>query len=316
MHSRTSMKLISATLACGLTLPAWADKSPIEPQLPEPYEFDISRFIDVLNFRAVYSSGIELENSPAEFDFTELSFTAFLTKPIRLGGDWAAIAYLDFEASQFEFDGNPLIGPVVDDIESDLYRVGVPLVFYHASAGSPWTYGAWVNPAIASDFDHVDSDDFFLDIAIAGAYQVNDNLVVGAGIFASDILHDPFVIPGIGFVWTPHEDWLVSFYGPRFVARRDLNDRNQVGFEIATNGGLWNIDSGNASGRLNFRSWRSGFYYRYNVAGDIWLHAAAGITFANELQVQTRDGVDLFPNQLGDADPSPYVSLGVSLARW
>ncbi|MGB6223424.1 DUF6268 family outer membrane beta-barrel protein [Haloferula sp.] len=316
MQSRPSLKLISAALACGLALPAWADKSALEPQLSDPYEFDISRFIDVLNFRAVYSSGMELDNSPVEFDFTELSLAAFLTKPLKLGGDWSAIAYLNFEASQFEFDGNPPIGTVIDDIESDLYRIGVPIVVLNTSANSPWSYGAWISPSISSDFDHVDSDDFFLDVAIAAAYQVNDKLLVGGGVFASDILHDPFVIPGIGFVWTPREDWLVSFYGPRFVARRDINDRNQIGFEITNNGGLWNIDSGNASRRLDFSSWRSGLYYRYNVAGEIWLHAAAGFTFANELQVQTRDGTDLFPNQLGDADPSPYVSLGISLARW
>lgn len=309
-------KFVSPAIVCSLTLPLFAGQSIIEPEAPNNTEFDISRYIDALSLRAKYSSGMDLDNSPAEFDFTEISLLAFITKPIRLGGNWSAIAYLDFRASKLDFDGSPLIGTVVDDLETDLYRVGLPFALYHNAPGSRWTYGAWVSPAISSDFDHIDSEDFFLDAAVAVAYQVNEKLVVGAGVYASDTLEDASIYPGIGFAWTPNDDWLLTFYGPRFIARRDINDRNQIGCEVSSNGGTWNIDAKNISTKLNLRSWRTGIYYRYNITGELWLQAAAGYTFANKLDLQTRGGVDLFPTQLGDASGAPYAFVGLSVARW
>jgi len=259
---------------------------------------------------------MDLDNSPAEFDFTELSLTAFLTKPISLGGDWTAIAYLDLRVSEFDINGNALIGTFVDDIQTDLFRVGIPFAIVHSKAGSRWAYGAWVNPAISSDFDHIDSADIFVDGAVAATYQWNENLVVGAGVYVSDMFRDIWAIPGAGFFWTPTEDWFISYYGPRFVARHDINDHNQIGFEVSTGGGTWNIDANNNSLKLNLRSWRTGLYYRHNLVGDIWLEAAAGYTFGNKLELQTRGGLGLFENRLGKAQSAPYASVGVSVARW
>lgn len=278
--------------------------------------FDVSRFIDTFTLRASQTYGVEIDNSDAEFDFSEISLTTFVTKPISLGGDWSFISYLDFSASRFDFDDNPLVENFSSDLESDLFRVGLPFAVYHASSDSRWTYGAWVSPAISSDFDDIGSDDFFLDAALMTAYQMTECFVLGAGIYASDILDDPFVIPGIGFVWTPTDDWLVSYYGPRFVARYDINQANQIGWEVATNGGNWNIDANDESLKVNFRSWRTGLYYRYNLTGEVWLQAAAGMTFANKYELQDRGGDELFSNELGEAEAAPYAFLGLSVARW
>jgi hypothetical protein len=277
---------------------------------------DISEYVDALTLRATYSSGMDLDNSPTEFDFSELSLTAFLTKPINLGGDWSVIAYADLRVSSFDFERSPLIGGFTDDLDTDLYHVGVPFAIYHSSEGSRWTYGAWVSPSISSDFQHIDGDDFYVNGAIAAVYQVNDCFAIGGGVYVSDMFHDIGAIPGIGFVWAPTEDWVITYYGPRFVARHDLNERNQIGLEVAYNGGTWNIDANNNSLEVDYTSWRSGLYYRYNVAGELWLEAAAGFTFANEYNLQTRGGTELFANRLGDAEGGVYGFLGLSVARW
>ena len=277
---------------------------------------DISEYIDALTLKATYSSGMDLDNSPTEFDFTDLSLTAFLTKPIDLGGDWSFITYVDLSASSFDFERSPLIGSFTDDLDSDLYSVGLPFVIYNSVEGSRWSYGVWINPSISSDFQHIDGDDFFVGGAIAAGYQVNECFTIGGGVYFSDIFHDIGVIPGIGFVWAPTEDWVITYYGPRFVARYDLNDRNQIGLEVSYNGGDWNIDADNNSLQIDYSSWRTGLYYRYNVTGQVWLEAAAGFTFANEFNLQTRGGTELFQNRLGDAESGVYGSLGVSVARW
>ncbi len=277
---------------------------------------DISQYIDALTLRATSSSGMDLENSPVEFDYTEVSLLAFITKPIDLGGNWTAISYVNLETSKFNFDGNALIGAFGDDLESDLYRVGIPFVIAHFHESSRWTYGAWINPEISSDFKHIDGDDFYVSGAIAAGYKVNECFTIGGGIYVSDIFHDVWAIPGIGFAWVPNEDWLIAYYGPRFVARYDINERNQVGLEVANNGGVWNIDANNNSLEIDYQSWRSGLYYRYNLTGELWLEAAAGFTFANEFDLNTRGGTELFPNRLGKAETGTYGFIGLSVARW
>ncbi|MFC7338973.1 DUF6268 family outer membrane beta-barrel protein [Haloferula chungangensis] len=297
---------MKSTISAGIAALALVSSAPA---------IDVAQFIDALTARVTYSSGMDLENAPAEFDYTELSLMAFLSQPKPLGGDWHAIAYLDLKVSEFDFEGNPLIGTFGDDLESNLYHVGVPFVFYHTNDSSRWTYGAWINPAISSDFQSVDDDDFYLGAAIAGGYQVNDCFVIGGGVYVSDMFHDASVYPGLGFVWTPTEDWLVTYYGPRFVARRDINHRNQLGLEVAYNGGTWNVDANTLSSQIDYSSWRTGLYYRYNVTGEVWLEAAAGFTFANEFNLESRGGNEIFPT-LGDAESGVYGFLGVSVARW
>ncbi|MEM1083633.1 MAG: DUF6268 family outer membrane beta-barrel protein [Verrucomicrobiota bacterium] len=288
----------------------------ISPGLSPGEGFSIADFIDATTLSGRQVGGMDLDNSPADFDFTEYRFTSFFTKPINLWGDWQLMPWLDLRASQFDFGGNPLIGSLRDDIETDLFHIGLPMALYHFSEGSRWAYGAFVNPTLSSDFDHVNSDDFFLDAALAFAYQWNDCLWVGAGIYVGDMLDDPFFIGGAGFIWVPDDNWLVSFYGPRFVARRDLGERHQLGFEVSTNGGDWNVDAGNISSKVEFNSWRGGLFYRYNLTGELWLKLGGGMTFGNELNFSTREGTGLFQNRLGEADAAPYAFVSLSMARW
>jgi hypothetical protein len=175
------------------------------------------------------------------------------------------------------------------------------------------------NFGIRSDLGTVDSRDFFLAAAIGSGYRFSDNFMLGLGVYASDLTNAPLFMPAPVFAWTPTEDWLISFYGPRFIARRELGPNVRLGFEASWNGGSWNVDSPTPlqdSVRVDMRSFRTGFFYRQRLIGELWGEIGAGYSFANELKVNSPGGRDLFPTAYGSADSAPYFSLGLSLNRW
>lgn len=291
------MKAIAAAVL--LTLPASA--------------IDITEYVDPTYLSLHSSFGMEFDRSPAKVDFTELRAFSFYHKPIHLGGDWDLISYIDFRTASTNLKGNPLIGILSDDIQTDLTRLSVPVAAYHSSDSSRWMYGAWSSLALATDFQHITSDDIFLDFAVGAAYKVNDCLIIGAGAYVSDTLNDPSFIGGVGFFWVPNEDWMISFYGPRFVARWQFAERTQLVYEVATNGGMWNIDANSLSLKYNLQSWRTGLILRHLVWDKLWLEAGAGVTFANKLELQTPGGTSLYNNRIGDLGSSPYAYIGCSI---
>ncbi len=312
-----------AALALPVSPLAAADHAEaIEADLDLPPRLDISKFIDATTFGATASHGMDFnELTRGDVDFSEARLWTFLSKPIDLGGDWSLLPSLNYTFSRLETDVSPLTpGPLPPRFDESLHEVSLPTIFYHSSRGSRWYYGAYVEPAIRSDFSSVDSRDFFLSAALAAAYQVNDCLVVGFGVYASDITNDPFLVAGPGFVWTPTPDWLVTYYGPKFIARREFGERHRLGFEAAWNGGQWNVDTpgffGSQSAKLDYSSIRAGFYWKYNLVSELWLELGAGMTFGNELRLESPGGRDQYPLAYGEMDGAPYVSLGLSVNRW
>lgn len=278
---------------------------------------DISKYIDVLSFRTTHSSGMDFDGvTPGDIDYTQSSLFALLGK----AGDSDGLMWvpaLNYEYSSIDINAYPFgVGPLAPKFDDGLHQISLPNFLIYSSPNSNWFHGAYIAPAIYSDFDRIDSRDFFLSAAIGSGYQFNDCLTVGFGVYASDITNDPFLVAAPVFFWTPTEDWLVGYYGPRFVARHDLNDNHVIGLEAAWNGGSWSVDAFNTDMRLDMNSIRAGLYYKYRLAGETWLELGAGYTFANEITLNTPGGTNLFPVTLGDLESAPYVSLGITVNRW
>lgn len=290
--------------------------TPLSP-LPATPEVDVTDYIDVFSARAVHTFGMEFEAPGAgDVDFSSASIFALLGR-YQPAPDWTWVPAFQYEASQLDFSTAPFgLAPGAPTLDQGLHRINFPNVLLYTPEGSRWLHGAFLSPGIASDFGDVDSRDFSLSFAAGSGYRFSDALTVGLGVFGSDLTNDPFIIPGAVFFWTPDENWLISYYGPRFVARRNLGEDAAIGFEGAWNGGWWSTDTFGADTRLEVDSFRAGIYYRHRIAGEAWLEIAAGYTFANEIKVYSPGGRDLFPASLGELDPAPYVSVGFSLHRW
>lgn len=316
------LNLARFALCSAVVATATAGPSPslagIDPVVPEAVDsLDIAEFIDVFSTRAVHTSGMEFnELTRGEADFTTAGLFALLGQN-KFASDWQWIPAFDYEYARLDVDAYPFGGnPAAPELDRDLHQFTLHNFILNTPSGSRWLHGAYLATGVNSDLSRVGWRDVNLAAAFGSGYRFTDEFTLGLGLYGSNLLNDPFVVPAPVFFWMPTEDWLIAYYGPRFVARRELGENIRVGFEAAWNGGWWGVDSFRTDSRLEVDSARAGLYYRHRIAGDAWIELAAGYTFANEIKIFSPGGRDLYPTALGEADPAPYVSLGFSLHRW
>lgn len=276
---------------------------------------DITQFIDVLSVRATYNGPLDFNQlTRGEIDYTQTSLFAILGL-VGKDSDLKWVPALNYRYSDLGVETVNAL-PRFDD---SLHELTLANFLVYAPSGSRWIHGLFTNVGLRSDLGTVDSRDLFVAGAIGSGYRFNDCFTLGFGVYASDLTNDPFVVPAPVFFWTPTDEWLISYYGPRFIARREVGDNVRIGFEAGWNGGSWNIDSQipvQDSLRVDLRSVRAGLFYRQRIVGELWGEIGAGYSFANELKVRSPGGRDLFPAAYGETDGAPYFTFGLSVNRW
>jgi hypothetical protein len=273
--------------------------------------------LDVFSSRAVHTPGMDFEGAPGgEVDFTSGSFLAFLGRK-QLPGDWTWVPAFRYQYASLDLSTSPFGGAAgAPDLEADLHSAVLHQVLLRTPKASDWMQGIYLGTGINSDFDSVDRSDLLLAAAAGATYRFNDHFTAGLAVYGGNLLNDPFVVPGPIFFWTPSPDWLITYFGPRFDARRELGDKIRLGFEASWNGGWWGVESFGSEARLQVNSLRTGLYYHHRVHPNLWLEVGAGYTFANEIDVFSRTGNDLSPGLMGDAEPAPYIMAGLRIHRW
>ncbi len=304
---------LAATLSA-LTLPAISEPEVLPEELPG---IDVSEFIDVLSARVVHTSGMEFNGlTRGEADFTTAGVFALLGRS-EFAPDWQWIPAFRYQFSSLDLDAYPFgANPAAPGLDQGLHQITLHNFVLHTPENSRWLHGAYFAAGANSDFGTFDTRHIALSAAFGSGYRFSDCFTIGLGLYGSNLLNDPFVVPAPVFFWLPTEDWLISYYGPRFVARREFGDDVRIGFEAGWNGGWWGTDAFRADSRLEVSSIRAGIYYRHRIAGEAWVEIGAGYTFANEIKLYSPGGRDRFPTALGETDAAPYVSLGFSLHRW
>ena len=278
---------------------------------------DITPFIDVLTVRGTHTPGMSFnELTRGEMDFTTLNTYAILG--VIGGGDSSLTWVPMLNYTYSSLDVSPLTP--VPGFDESLHEITLPNFLLYNAKGSKWFHGFYNNFGLRSDLGNIDSRDFFLAAAVGSGYQFNDKFALGFGVYASDITNnDPFIVAGPVFVWMPTEEWLISYYGPKFIARKQFGPNIRFGFEAGWNGGSWNVDSPVAtqdSLRVDLTSYRYGFFYKQRIYKELWGEIGVGYTIGNKLKVNSAGGRDLFPFAYGEADGAPYFSLGLTVNRW
>jgi hypothetical protein len=313
LRNLTTRSLLLSLAACQPLLLSAASPAPEADALTSPDGLGIFEGMNVAKAEFTGSFGMEFDNSPAEVDDYAFQFSSFLAQPVELFAGYSLLPYFQYEANFLRPDGVPLGIPLGDE---DLHEIELSLFIYKMETGSPWISGAWINPSLATDFESVSGDDFFLDLAVAAGYRVTDTLVLGAGIGALNLTGDTAVYPGIGFFWQPTEDLYATLYGPNFRAGWDATDSWKLGFEVRPNGGIWNIDTAAGTRNIDFSSFRVGISSSHRLTEKLWLTYGGGMTVGNSLNITNTDGSDLYKNTLDDLDEGFYGFVSLGIKSW
>lgn len=293
---------------------SWLHAAPPQPEALEGEKgADFVSRLNLARIEVIGSGGMDFESSPARIDDLTLEFGTFLAKPIELFDGVSMLPYLRYESHWLRPEQVPAGIPLEDE---HLQQIDLPLFFYHMRPGSRWISGAWIAPSLASDFESLSDDDFFLNAAAGTGYRFNDRLFVAAAVGALNLTGDSAVFPGIGFFWSPADDCFVALFGPNFRAAWEPTDSWRLAFEMRPNGGIWNIDTAAGSQNLDFRSFRVGLNSSHRLSTHLWLTYGGGITAGNRLDITNTNGSELHPNALGELDQGFYGFLSLGLRAW
>ena len=121
------------------------------------------------------------------------------------------------------------------------------------------------------------------------------------------------VYPGIGFQWRPCDNMQVDYTGIGVKASWMPSDDWIFYAEANPASGYWNIEEGGESLNLKLQSYQVGVGAERRLSERTWLGAYAGVTLANELEVETTSGDRVFKE---DADAGWYARLGLRVTVW
>ena len=257
--------------------------------------------------------GMEFDKSLGELDLWQFELQSFLSKPINFGPGLSLLPTFRYEATFLRYDGTLPGFPLGDE---DLHSIELPLYLIHTTPSSPWICGAYLRPALSTDFDHIDEDDIFVDAAIGAGYKFSDSFYLGGGLAIEDAFGNEELIPGIAFLWAPTEELTFQLLGPVFQAVWKPTADWKFSVDVRAAGGAWNIDDNNQSRTIDFTSYRAGLHVHRRLMDTWWLEGGAGLTFANEMDLKTPSGLGLNEAILGDMDEGVYGYLAVRKEVW
>jgi hypothetical protein len=257
-----------------------------------------------------FLGGMDIKTGPGEVDSYSLAARSPLGKPIRLGDHGLLMVGLAYEATALRIDGTTAGFPLPD---ADLHQLEFPLIARWQRPGSPWTITAGLSPGLATDFDHLDGDDFHLGGRLVFQRAVNDRFKIGFGAAVIRSLGSDAVLPAVGFEWRPVDDWQIELVGPYFNIWWQPSDDWLTRFTAGPGGGFWNVDWNNLSRDLSLSSYLVGFSVEHQLADGVWLTGGVGISLANHLELKTTGGLTTFKTGLDDGY---FASLGLRVAAW
>jgi hypothetical protein len=205
--------------------------------------------------------------------------------------------------------------PVTDPIrDEELHSISLSSLILSVRDDSPWMYGGWARAELASDFQHIDGDDFTFDLAAGVGYRFKPEFMLAAGVAVINLNGDETFYPGINFDWIINPQLRASLYGPIFALNYTPVDDWILTLRGDPAGGVWNVtDDAGQSRSIDFSSYRVGIYASRRLYQQLWVTAGAGVAFANDLDYTTPSGRTLVSR---DPDAGVFGSLGLRLLSW
>ena len=243
---------------------------------------------DALTATFTQTGDMDLDNGPGDLSISKYEATAFLSEPISLTQDLTLIPLFSYGVTELDFDGTGAGFPIQDE---DLHSASLSAIFVQDFRNTPWFGIGWTRAEMATDYQNIGSEDFTFDVALGVGYRVNDTLTIGAGFVVTNLNGDEEIFPGINFIWKPCEKFTAGVFGANVLVRYDVNECWYVSLDGTPGGGNWNIkDAAGDSRTIQLDSYWLGLNTHHRIAGELWLSAGVGYTFANEIEVRGNYG--------------------------
>jgi hypothetical protein len=269
--------------------------------------------LDVVTGSFTYTEGMDFDDLDGSLNVTKFDFLSLLSKPIHLGSDIMIVPAVQYGLTSFDFDFDGKHSTVAGD--EDLHSLSLHLAAMKMSDASPWFYGAWFRAELASDFQHVNGDDFTFDIAAGVGYRFSDSFTLAAGAAVLNLNGDTWVCPGINFDWVVNDKTRIGLYGPLAFASYAPNEDWSFSLRGKPGGGIWNITDGFGDSKsVDLSSYQVGAFVSRRLTGKLWLNAGAGLAFANSLEYSDPDGDHKILDE--DMDSAFFGQIGLSLKAW
>ena len=262
-----------------------------------------------------HAAKMEFDTIPGGLQITEFEIRSLLSKPISPFSDWTIISAFDFKTTVLRFNQVPTsIFFDKDNLHTfNVYPFTIDLstLALSANEASPWLYGAWADARLSTDFRSLDSQNLTILFVAGAAYRFYDRFTLGLGGAVTNINDDLKFHPGIGLDWTITDQVHLGVCGPDWIASYSLNENWQLGFCGESTSDFWHIsDKGGQPLSIELSSYRIGTFASRRVIGQLWLWMGAGVTLANEFQLNNSNG-DKIVKQTPDYSSFGQISLTI-----
>ena len=242
-----------------------------------------------------HAANMQFDTIPGGLQITEFQIRSLFSSPISLFEDCKMICAFSCKATVLHFNQVPT--SIFFDAENlhtfIVYPVTMDLstLALSASEDSPWLYGAWADARLSTDFRSIGSQNLTFLFAAGAAYRFHDRFTLGLGLAITHINQNLRLQPGIGLDWTITDQVHLGVCGPDWIASYHLNENWKLGFCGEATSDFWHIsDKGGQPLSIELSSYRIGTFASRRVAGQIWLQVGAGVTLANEFQLNNSNG--------------------------
>ena len=257
--------------------------------------------------RAAYSAAneVDFDSTAGGFSYQSFELNVPLMAPYHLNDYHSLLVGVKYEAIWLDTD--TFLG------DMDLHDFRLRLRWMYRQPGSKLSWMGLLEPGLATDGKSVDMDDFAIDGQLGFRYAQSPRLAWIGGVVVFYNSMETRVYPGIGFQWQALDEVLIRLTGPSFKASWQPHDDWILHAIVETGGGTWNVRDNDGDFDVRIRSYQAGIGVERRLSEKFWLGLWGGVTFANDMEIETSSGSELFDD---DADMGWFVKLGIRKILW
>ena len=283
-----------------LTAPLFANVDP-EPENRSPMTSFPGRF-------GILLGGARNETTGSNFDWQQLNLQGGFAIRRKINPNLSLFSGVNYRLTQID-QGLIASGSRL----SDLHDIILPVSLAYKREDSPWSFFASASAQLATDFKSITTDDLDWTFRLGGQYKFSEKFALNFGVARIRNFADTFILPALGFVWAPRDDWSLTLIGPRLTLSHRINDDLILRAGGFPTGGLWNVeDESGESVDYGFASYNVGLGIDFKLRRGVWLTLWGGTNFANEFRAE-QNGTTLFEE---DLEQGWFGYLGINLYEW